>query len=61
MVTSLQLQSAIDQLEEFHGKPKVPNFAGPLEMILWENVVYLADDEKRQVAFDAEVPAVFRP
>jgi endonuclease III len=22
-------------------------------MILWENVVYLADDEKRQVAFDA--------
>jgi endonuclease III len=40
-------------LEEFHGKLKAPNFAGPLEMILWENVVYLADDTKRQAAFDA--------
>jgi endonuclease-3 len=45
--------SVIEQLEKFHGKPKPPNFGGPLEMILWENVVYLADDKKRQVAFDA--------
>jgi endonuclease-3 len=53
MVKSLQLRSVVDQLEKLHGKFKVPNFAGPLEMILWENVVYLADDTKRQTAFDA--------
>jgi endonuclease III len=48
-----QLSSVVNQLEKFHGKPTKPMFASPLEMILWENVIYLADDKKRQVAFDA--------
>ncbi len=52
MATRLHLQSAVERLEKLHGKPKPPRFAGPLEMILWENVVYLADDRKRQAAFD---------
>jgi endonuclease III len=49
----LKLSAVIDQLEKFHGKPDAPKFAGPLEIILWENVVYLADDKKRQEAFGA--------
>lgn len=47
------LTATIEQLERFHGKPKPPDLAGPLEMILWENVVYLADDQKRRAAFEA--------
>src|SRR5262249_45315799 len=40
-------------LEKTYGKPKARKFGGPLEMILWENVVYLADDTKREAAFEA--------
>src|SRR5271157_6427667 len=53
MPTRLHFPSALDLLEKTHGKPEPPKSAGPLEIILWENVVYLADDEKRQAAFDA--------
>jgi endonuclease-3 len=52
MPAHLQLLSVIEQLEKIHGNPKLPKLNGPLEMILWENVVYLADDSKRQIAFD---------
>ena len=53
MAASLDLQSAVEQLVKVQGKPKPPKFAGPFEMILWENVVYLADDKGRQAAFNA--------
>ena len=33
------------------GKQKPPKLDGPWEMILWENVAYLADDDRRQEAF----------
>ena len=52
MPSRLQLLAVIKQLEKFHGRPEKPVFAGPLEMILWENVVYLADDGKRRAAFE---------
>ena len=50
---TLDLKSIVERLEKLHGKPKAPNFGGLLEMILWENVAYLADDEKRELAFNA--------
>ena len=53
MPARMQLLAIIEQLQKIHGRPKSPAFAGPLEMILWENVVYLADDKKRQIAFAA--------
>src|SRR5579859_6914748 len=53
MPTKLKLPQVFDGLGRIYGKLEVPKLAGPLEMILWENVVYLADDEGRKVAFDA--------
>jgi len=53
MAARSPILSIVEQLEKIHGRPKPPRFAGPLEMILWENVVYLADDQKREVAFEA--------
>lgn len=48
-----QFKSVLEKLESIHGRPTPPEFSGPFEMILWENVVYLADDKKRQAAFEA--------
>jgi endonuclease III len=43
----------IKALEKFYGRPAPPKITDPLELILWENVAYLADDEKRAKAFTA--------
>ena len=43
MTTRLHILRVIEQLEKTHGIPKSPRFADPLEIILWENVVYLAE------------------
>lgn len=46
-----ELPKIIEQLEAHYGPQKPPKLAGPWEMILWENVAYLADDERRLKAF----------
>jgi len=38
-------------LQQFYGKPKPAKIHDPMEVILWENVAYLVDDEKRAAAF----------
>jgi len=43
--------AVIKALQEFYGQPKPPKIKDPLELILWENVAYLVDDEKRATAF----------
>jgi endonuclease III len=43
----------IRKLEKFYGRPKPPKITDPLELILFENVAYLANDEKRSAAFAA--------
>ncbi|HYA25729.1 MAG TPA: hypothetical protein VEF05_16310 [Terriglobales bacterium] len=48
-----QFSSTIKALEQFYGRPKPPKITDPFEMILWENVAYLVDDERRAAAFDA--------
>jgi len=40
-------------LRKFYGTPDPPRITDPFEQILWENVAYLADDEKRARAFAA--------
>lgn len=45
------LTAVIKALQKFYGQPKPPKIKDPLELILWENVAYLVDDEKRAVAF----------
>lgn len=41
----------IERLSEQHGRPAASPAKGPFAAILWENVAYLADDEKRAAAF----------
>jgi endonuclease-3 len=53
MAARLGIRTVMEELEKTHGKPKPPRFNGPLEMILWENVVYLTDDKQRKAAFEA--------
>jgi endonuclease III len=45
------LARVLTALEKFYGRPKPPKIRDPLELILWENVAYLVDDEKRAAAF----------
>jgi endonuclease III len=50
-MTRIPLPQVIERLQAHYGQPKVPKMAGPWEMILWENVAYLADDDRRREAF----------
>src|SRR5262245_35142611 len=47
------LPRLLDTLEKHHGKPRAPDFAHALAWVLWENVAYLVDDERRAEAFAA--------
>jgi endonuclease III len=40
-------------LRAYYGKPPRPVSADPFELILWEQVAYLAPDARRQEAYDA--------
>jgi endonuclease III len=47
----VSLPQVVERLQAHYGKQQAPKLAGPWEMILWENVAYLADDDRRQQAF----------
>lgn len=47
-----KLARCLDRLEKFYGPPDRPPAADPFALVLWENVVYLASDEKRARAFE---------
>jgi endonuclease-3 len=47
----LRLPAVLDLLAKQHGEPAKPIPRTPLGWILWENVAYLVDDEKRAKAF----------
>jgi endonuclease III len=51
MATGLTFAGVIARLRKFYGNPPPPPVTDPFEQILWENVAYLADDEKRAHAF----------
>jgi endonuclease III len=44
-------QRVIGALEAFYGRPKPPAVRDPFEQVLWENVAYLANDERRAQAW----------
>jgi endonuclease III len=50
---SSRLGALLARIERHYGVPRLPQFAGPFEMILWEIVAYLADDSRREIAFRA--------
>jgi endonuclease III len=47
----MPLNQVATHLRAHYGKQKPPRLDGPWEMILWENVAYLASDDRRQMAF----------
>jgi len=47
----IRLTQFIQRLRSHYGPLKPPKLVGPWEMILWENVAYLADDDRRTKAF----------
>jgi len=53
MAAALTLTQVIARLKKFYGVPKPPQVTDPFEQLLWENVAYLLDDEKRAQAFSA--------
>lgn len=53
MADSSLFLAIIKKLQKFYGLPQPPQFTDPLEIILFENVAYLVDDEKRSAAFAA--------
>ena len=42
----IPLPKVIERLKAYYGKPDPPEANNPWEMILWENIAYLADDER---------------
>ena len=48
-----KLQRIVSELANFHGPQEAPAAKGAFELILWEKVAYLADDETRSSAFAA--------
>jgi endonuclease-3 len=52
-MTQIVIPQIVQRLEAHFGRQKQPELDGPWEMILWENVAYLADDEQREKAFQA--------
>lgn len=52
-MAELSLTQVVARLKKFYGAPAPPPVTDPFEQVLWENVAYLADDEKRAAAFSA--------
>ncbi len=52
-MTTLSLARVVKELGKFYGKPAPPKIDDPLELILYENVAYLVNDEKRAAVFAA--------
>lgn len=52
-MAALTLTQVVARLSKFYGAPAPPPVTDPFEQVLWENVAYLADDEKRAAAFSA--------
>ncbi len=46
------LSRTIDTLAQFYGEPAPPQVTDPFEMIVWENIAYLANDARRAEALD---------
>lgn len=53
MSEGLTLRGAVAALRAHHGPPERPPTADPFELILWENVAYLAAPARRREAFEA--------
>ncbi len=51
--TAPALRDMVKRLEKHYGKPARPRVADPYELLLYENVAYLVDDERRAAVYKA--------
>ena len=51
--TLSKFQRLIQTLEAHYGHPKPPQVSEAFHLILWENIGYLVDDDRREAAFEA--------
>jgi hypothetical protein len=58
MATQLSFSALIAKLQRHYGKPRRPKTSDALGLIIYENIAYLAVDEKRDAAFDTLQAAV---
>ena len=50
---TITLSKLVDKLQQHYGSPAPPPLTDPLELVIWENIAYLASDERRAAAFAA--------
>jgi endonuclease III len=50
---TITLSKLVYTLQQHYGDPAPPPSTGPLELIIWENIAYLANDKRRAEAFAA--------
>ena len=50
---TITLSKLVNTLQQRYGDPAPPPSTDPLELIIWENIAYLASDERRAAAFAA--------
>ena len=48
---SITFSELVDKLQQHYGVPSPPPSTDPLELIIWENIAYLASDKRRAEAF----------
>ena len=48
---TITFSKLVDKLQQHYGAPAPPPSTDPLELIIWENVAYLANDKHRAEAF----------
>jgi endonuclease III len=49
---TITFSKLVDKLQRHYGAPAPPPSTDPLELIIWENIAYLASDKRRAEAFD---------
>jgi endonuclease-3 len=48
---TITFSKLVDKLQQHYGAPALPPSTDPLELIIWENIAYLANDKRRAEAF----------
>ena len=48
----MNFKKIIHKLRVFYGTPLPPKVTDPFELVVWDNVAYLVDDERRERIFE---------